>query len=153
MDQTGISVTPMIKILPVNFQVHYFGKDDLNFHWILQDPRHVRFSVNISQVTDLQKDGITPLTKTQLIKHFYVFPFHCAVLSFSLIFCMTSFPSLGPSANVTLSVKLSLILLDRFPLSCLCSFDTLHIPMVLTPFLAVTVLVQASQCPFAATLH
>lgn len=41
MDQTGISVTPMIKILPVNFQVHYFGKDDLNFHWILQDPRHM----------------------------------------------------------------------------------------------------------------
>lgn len=41
MEQNVTSLTLVIKILPLNFQVHYFGKDDLNFHLILQDSRHM----------------------------------------------------------------------------------------------------------------
>lgn len=127
MDQRVIAVIPVIKILSVSFQAHYFGKDDFNFHLTFQDP--------INVLTTLIRSQAMPFPFIVRFSHFL----HGRFFFFRAQYKCHPFCEAFPDSP------------DRFPLICLGFFfflDTLYIPIVLIlNFIAVTVFFQVfSYC-------
>lgn len=101
MDQCVIAVIPVIKILSVSFQAHYFGKDDFNFHLTFQDP--------INVLTTLIRSQAMPFPFIVRFSHFL----HGRFFFFRAQYKCHPFCEAFPDSP------------DRFPLICLGFFFSL----------------------------